>query len=67
MTRWIDEEESETIPCPHCRKQIHKITALPFTANAIFGTRMRRQTGSRGGSFWGVLACLYVAYRWITG
>jgi hypothetical protein len=80
MSRWDDVEEEEwdddpdtdegndgddTIPCPYCRRDIHEdAQRCPYC-----GSYISREDSPPGRKPWwiilGVVACLYVVYRWI--
>lgn len=60
-----DDGEDETIPCPHCRREIHEDTPrCPYCGNYV----SREDVAPARKPWWvilGVAACLYVVYRWI--
>jgi ferredoxin-thioredoxin reductase catalytic subunit len=67
MARFDDEDESETIACPHCRKQIHEESErCPYCEKYLSDEEMLPNRKP----WWiviGALACLYAVYRWIAG
>jgi len=60
-------EEEATVPCPHCGREIHEDSQrCPSCENYV--TEEDAPSGRK--PWWlvaGVLACLYVVYRWVTG
>jgi hypothetical protein len=62
-----DPEEEPTVPCPHCRRQIHEdAQRCPYCEHYLSD----EETTPGHKPWWiiaGVLACLYVVYRWIAG
>lgn len=59
------EDEEDTIPCPYCRRDIHEdAQRCPYCESYI-----SREDAPPGRKPWwiilGVVACLYVVYRWI--
>ena len=61
------DEEVETIPCPHCRKQIHEDSQrCPHCEQYLSD----EAASPKRKPWWIVvraLACLYAVYRWIAG
>jgi hypothetical protein len=60
-----DDSEEATIPCPHCRRQIHEDSQrCPYCEHYV-----TEEDGIPARKPWwiivGALACLYVVYRWI--
>jgi hypothetical protein len=59
-----DEDDEPTIPCPHCRREIHEdAPRCPYCERYI-----SREDAPARKPWWlvlGVGACLYVVYRWI--
>jgi ferredoxin-thioredoxin reductase catalytic subunit len=66
MSRWADDDESETIPCPHCRQQIHEDSQrCPYCEKYLSD----EDAPANRKPWWiviGALACMYAIYRWIT-
>lgn len=61
-----DGDEAETIPCPRCRAEIYE-DSVRCPACGVYLTREdRRAEGKPWWVFVGVVACLYVVYRWLT-
>ncbi len=62
-----DEEESATIPCPYCHRQIHEDSErCPYCENYL----SREDAPPSRKPWWlilGAIACLYAVYRWIVG
>ena len=62
-----DEDDEPTVPCPYCRKQILEDTPrCPYCENYISEEDARPARKP----WWilvGVVAGLYVVYRWIVG
>jgi hypothetical protein len=64
---WDDDEDEATIPCPHCKREIHEDSQrCPFCENYL-----SEEDAPRPRKPWwliiGVLICLYLVYRWIVG
>ena len=63
----LDDDEEPTIPCPHCRRQIHEESQrCPYCENYI----SEEDTVPALKPWWiiiGALLALYVVYRWIAG
>ena len=62
---WPDEDEDEpTIPCPHCRREILEDAEwCPYCEHYL----SREDAPPQRKPWWivgGVIACLYVVYRW---
>jgi hypothetical protein len=62
-----DDDESETVPCPYCKRQIHEdAERCPYCEQYISA-----EDAPPGRKPWwiiiGSLLCLYVIYRWIVG
>lgn len=60
-----EDEEEPTIPCPHCRREIHEDSQrCPYC-----GQYLSREDSPPARKPWwfvlGVAACLYVVFRWI--
>ncbi len=65
---WEEEDNEEpTIPCPHCRRQIHEESQrCPYCENYI----SEEDTFPARKPWWiivGAVLALYVVYRWIAG
>jgi hypothetical protein len=62
-----DLEEEPTVPCPHCRRQIHEdAQRCPYCEQFISD----EETAPGHKPWWivaGALVCLYVVFRWIAG
>jgi hypothetical protein len=60
-----DDDEEPTIPCPYCRREIHEdAQRCPYCERYL--SRVDAPTARK--PWWmilGVVACLYVVYRWI--
>lgn len=62
-----EDDEEPTVPCPHCRRQVHEDSPrCPHCGNYISeeDTRPGRKP------WWliiGVVVCLYAVSRWIAG
>ena len=61
---WPEEDDEEpTIPCPYCRREIHEDSQrCPYCESYV----SQEDAPSRK-PWWiivGVVACLYVVYRW---
>lgn len=67
MPRRQFDEDEPTVPCPHCRKEIHEdAQRCPYCEQYV----TEEDTPTRGKPWWlilGVAACLYAVYRWIAG
>ncbi len=62
-----DDDSEPTIPCPYCRKEIHEDSLrCPYCEQYI-----SEEDAPPGRKPWwlvlGVIACLYVVYRWVVG
>jgi hypothetical protein len=62
---WPDDEDDEpTIPCPHCRREIHEDSQrCPYCELYI----SKEDAPPDRKPWWiiiGVIVCLYVVYRW---
>ena len=59
------DDESETIPCPYCKREIHEDSVrCPHCENYI--SKEDEPTSAK--PWWivaGILVSLYVVYRWI--
>ena len=66
---WDEEDDGEepTIPCPHCRRQIHEESQrCPYCENYV----SEDDKVSARKPWWiivGSLLIFYVVYRWIAG
>jgi hypothetical protein len=65
---WDDDEDEEpTIPCPHCRRQIHEESRrCSYCDNYI----SEEDTVPSRKPWWiivGALLVLYIVYRWTAG
>jgi len=64
---WDDDDEEPTIPCPHCRREIHEESQrCPHCGSYI----SEEDTVPARKPWWiiiGALLALYVVYRWIAG
>jgi DNA-directed RNA polymerase subunit RPC12/RpoP len=63
-----DEDEDEsTVPCPYCKREIHEdAQRCPYCEHYIF----EEDAPPARKPWWivaGVIVCLYVVFRWITG
>jgi hypothetical protein len=60
-----DDDEEPTVPCPYCRREIHEdAQRCPYCERYI----SREDAPPARKPWWmilGVVACLYVVYRWI--
>ncbi len=61
---WPDDDDEPTIPCPHCRREIlEDAERCPYCEHYL-----SREDAPPGRKPWwvvvGVIACLYVVYRW---
>ena len=60
---WPDEDEP-TIPCPHCRREIlEDVERCPYCEHYL----SKEDAPPQRKPWWiivGVIACLYVVYRW---
>jgi len=62
-----DDDESETVPCPYCRRAIHEdAERCPYCEQYI-----SREDAPPGRKPWwiilGAALCLFAVYRWIVG
>jgi hypothetical protein len=59
-----DDDEEPTIPCPHCRREIHEDSdRCPYCERYL----SKEDAPPARKPWWliiGVAACLYVIYRW---
>jgi hypothetical protein len=59
-----DDDEEPTIPCPYCRREIHEDSQrCPYCEHYV----SREDAPPARKPWWiiiGVVACLYVVYRW---
>jgi hypothetical protein len=62
-----DDDGDVTVPCPHCRREIHEDSErCPYCERYISD----RDAPHRRKPWWivaGVVICLYIVFRWITG
>jgi hypothetical protein len=62
-----DGEEEPTVPCPHCRREIHEESQrCPYCGNYISD----EYTAPARKPWWiimGVLLVSYIVYRWMAG
>ena len=62
-----DDDESSTVTCPYCRREIHEdAQRCPYCEHYI--SDEDRPTERK--PWWivlGVIVCLYIVLRWITG
>src|SRR5262249_53014304 len=65
-------ERAETVPCPHCREEIYEqaercphCESYISAEDAPEGEEPQAPTRKPWWVYVGVLACLYVVYRWI--
>jgi hypothetical protein len=62
-----DDDDESTVPCPHCKREIHEDSQrCPYCEHYI--SKEDSPAGRR--PWWivvGVIVCLYVVLRWITG
>jgi len=67
MARWANDDKAETIPCPHCRKQIHEDSErCPYCEQYLSD----EEAPPNRKPWWiviGVLVCMYAVNRWIAG
>jgi hypothetical protein len=60
-----DDDEEPCIPCPHCQREIlEESERCPYCGHYV----SREDAPPRRKPLWlviGVVACLYVVYRWI--
>jgi hypothetical protein len=63
---WPDEDDNDepTIPCPHCRREVlEDAERCPYCEHYL----SREDAPPQRKPWWvvvGVIACLYVVYRW---
>ena len=63
-----DRDEEETIPCPHCKREIHEDSVrCPHCENYLSEEDEAAPSRKPWWIVVGVLVCLYVVYRWIVG
>lgn len=66
---WSHDDESGTVPCPYCRKEIPEDTPrCPYCENYLSEEDEARPPERKPA--WiiiGVLICLYIVYRWVAG
>ncbi len=59
-----DDDDEPTIPCPHCRREIHEDSErCPYCARYL----SKEDAPPSPKPWWliiGVAACLYVVYKW---
>jgi hypothetical protein len=65
---WDGSEENEpTVPCPYCKREIHEDSQrCPHCGNYL----SEEDAPPSRKPWWlilGVIVCLYLVYRWITG
>jgi predicted amidophosphoribosyltransferase len=64
---WDSDDEKRTIPCPHCRRQMHEESQrCPHCGNYI----SEEDVLPARKPWWiviGVVLVLYIVYRWIAG
>jgi len=59
-----DDDEAETILCPHCRQEIvEDAQRCPHCGQYVTDEDLRR-TGKPWWLYLGVAVCLYIVYRW---
>jgi hypothetical protein len=62
-----DDDDESTVPCPYCKREIHEDSQrCPYCEHYI----SREDAPAERKSWWivvGVILCLYVVVRWITG
>jgi hypothetical protein len=64
----MDEDEEPTIPCPHCRRQIHEDSPrCPYCENYLSDEEEAPPSRKPWWIIVGVIVCLYLVYRWIAG
>ena len=60
-----DDDADDTVPCPYCRKPVHEdAQRCPYCERYL----SREDAPPARKPWWmilGVVACLYVVYRWI--
>jgi hypothetical protein len=60
-----DEDEEPTIPCPHCGAEIHEDSERCPSCEAYISKQDAPPSPKPWWFIVGVIACLYVVYRWI--
>ena len=63
-----DDDEEPTLPCPHCRAEIHEdAQRCPQCGEYISGEDVRPAARKPWWIIVGVLAVMYLVYRWTLG
>ena len=62
-----DDDDEPTVPCPYCKREIHEDSQrCPYCEHYISA-----EDAPAGRKPWwivvGVILCLYIVFRWITG
>jgi hypothetical protein len=62
-----DDDDEPTVPCPYCKREIHEdCQRCPYCEHYISA-----EDAPAGRKPWwivvGVILCLYIVFRWITG
>jgi hypothetical protein len=64
---WDEDDDDYTVPCPFCKRPIHEdAQRCPYCGNYI----SEEDRPPQRKPWWivvGVLVCLYLVYRWVTG
>jgi hypothetical protein len=62
-----DEDDEPTVPCPYCRREIHEdAQRCPHCERYISA----EDAPASHKPWWivvGVIVCLYIVFRWVTG
>ncbi len=62
-----EDEDEATVPCPYCQRAIHEdAQRCPYCERYI----SEEDTPGRAKPWWivlGVVVCLYIVFRWISG
>jgi len=62
-----EEEDEPTVPCPYCKRQIHEDSQrCPYCEQYI----SEEDAPASRKPWWivaGVVVCLYIVFRWISG
>jgi len=65
---WEEDDEEPTIPCPHCRRQIHEDSQrCPFCENYISEEDAVVPARKPWWIIIGTMLVLYIIYHWIAG
>ena len=60
-----DDDEEPTIPCPHCRQQIHEDAPRCPYCERYISTEDAPPVRKPWWIYLGVIVCLYLVYCWI--